>query len=129
MRALEPQEVRRAQQVIEAATELLNLRYPASSSRASARGHPRALVCFGVDQNGIGLHPGSTPTQRGGFTYLQNRWDVALVLARQGTNWWVKQRPVVGGVDQVLAGRYSAADTQYQNLALVADRRGARWLP
>jgi RHS repeat-associated protein len=59
--------------------------------------------------------------------YVYDGSDVALVLARQarGRTWWVKQRPLVGGVDQVLAGRYSAAGTQYQNLALVADRQGS----
>ena len=59
--------------------------------------------------------------------YVYDGSDVALVLARpaQGGTWWVKQRPLVGGVDEVLAGRYSAAGTQSQNLVLVADRQGS----
>jgi RHS repeat-associated protein len=59
--------------------------------------------------------------------YVYDGSDVALVLARpaRGGTWWVKQRPLVGGVDQVLAGRYSAAGTQFQNLVLVADRQGS----
>ena len=67
------------------------------------------------------------PETAGGILsyYVYDGSDVALVLARQGTSWWVKQRPLVGGVDAVLAGRYSAAGTQYQNLALVADRQGS----
>ena len=67
------------------------------------------------------------PETAGGILsyYVYDGSDVALVLARQGTSWWVKQRPLVAGVDQVLAGRYSAAGTQYQNLALVADRQGS----
>jgi hypothetical protein len=53
------------------------------------------------------------PETAGGILsyYVYDGSDVALVLARQGTSWWVKQRPLVGGVDQVLAGRYSAAGT------------------
>jgi len=69
------------------------------------------------------------PENAGGILsyYVYDGSDVALVLARQagGSTWWVKQRPLVGGVDQVLAGRYSAAGTQYQNLTLVADRQGS----
>jgi RHS repeat-associated protein len=59
--------------------------------------------------------------------YVYDGSDVALVLARpaRGGPWWVKQRPLVGGVDRVLAGRYSAAGTQSQNLVLVADRQGS----
>jgi RHS repeat-associated protein len=34
-------------------------------------------------------------------------------------------KPSCSGVDQVLAGRYSAAGTQFQNLVLVADRQGS----
>lgn len=58
------------------------------------------------------------------FYYVYDGSDVALVLARQGSTWFVRQRLLSGGVDQVLAGRYSTYGGAFQNLVHVADRGG-----
>jgi RHS repeat-associated protein len=60
--------------------------------------------------------------------YVYDGSDVALVLSRAAAtanSWWVRQRQLTGGVDQVLAGRYSPTGVQFQNLALVANREGS----
>ena len=70
--------------------------------------------------------PGQQPslTQGTRTYYVYDGSDVALAIARVGTTWTVRQRYVTGGVDHVIAGRFSLnAGAAVQNLALIADRQ------
>jgi RHS repeat-associated protein len=69
--------------------------------------------------------PGAAPSGGARTYYVYDGADVALTLVRNGTTWWVRQRYVTGGVDNVLAGRFSQnLSAVAQNLALIADRQG-----
>lgn len=71
--------------------------------------------------------PASAPSLTSGARsyYFYDGTDVALAVVRQGTTWWVRQRYVTGGVDNVLAGRFSLnSSASAQNLALISDRQG-----
>jgi hypothetical protein len=49
---------------------------------------------------------------------------VAVVLGKNGTSWWVRQRLLSGGLDQPLVTRISPAGGVGQNLAFISDRQG-----
>ena len=56
--------------------------------------------------------------------YMYDGNDVAVVLTRMGTTWFVRQRILSGGLDRPLATRISPQGTATQNLAFIADRQG-----
>jgi RHS repeat-associated protein len=57
--------------------------------------------------------------------YMYDGDDVALVLGRSGTSWYVRQRIMSGGLDQPLVTRLvPSAGSAARNMAFIADRQG-----
>ncbi len=74
----------------------------------------------------VGYNPLPEPLTAGGSTsfYLYDGANVALTVVKTGGSWNIRQRYLTGGVDQVLAGRFSGGPSGTLNLALVGDRQG-----
>jgi RHS repeat-associated protein len=78
--------------------------------------------------NGSSYTPGSLPGSSSGTRTFQiyDGSEVALAVVKSGSQWWVHQRYITGGVDQPLAGRFAQqASATAQNLVLVADYQGS----
>jgi RHS repeat-associated protein len=89
-------------------------------------GQGRRVVTHG--QQGSTWMPGTAPSFTSGtrYYYVYDGADVAIVLAHAGSQWWVHQRQLSGGVDQPLAGWfYSNGGSTSGALALVADQQGS----
>jgi RHS repeat-associated protein len=79
-------------------------------------------------QQGSSWTPGVAPNLTSGtrYYYVYEGADVAIVLAHSGSQWWVHQRILSGGVDQALAGWfYNNGGSSSGALALVADQQGS----
>jgi hypothetical protein len=89
-------------------------------------GHGRRVVTHA--QQGSSWTPGTAPSFSAGtrFYYVYDGADVALVVAHAGSQWWLHQRVLSGGVDRPLAGWfYTNGGMSAGNLALVADVQGS----
>jgi len=79
-------------------------------------------------QLGGGYDPLNPPTiSSGPWThYIYDGSDVALTVVHAGSSWYVDKRYLVGGLDDVVAGRFSiGTGASWQDLALVNDRQGS----
>jgi RHS repeat-associated protein len=89
-------------------------------------GQGRRVVTHG--QQGSTWAPGTAPSLATGtrYYYVYDGSDVALVVAHAGSQWWVHQRVMSGGVDQPVAGWfYNNGGSSSGALALVSDQQGS----